>query len=473
MSTTWRPGPSASVSAASSRATSRWSGTQSRAPRPEARVAAAAVASRAGHDAPGSADQTARGEPPAGSAATKGSAVPVGCPGLPVVRRGRRVRGRRRTARASRSRRAGAGPPAAARRSGCRRSGRRPGRTSRATAGESTGSALTARRSGASRPSCSLRSTRSSTKPSTSCPANRTLTRAPGRTTSCEGGRHQVVERPVEVGQRHVHEHPSDRQRGGRLDRRGLLRGQRGGRPALGVGLPGARPGQLGHQRQLSRPVLRVLVGTALLTHGVSLPAATDDVGWLSTGPRGGPHGGSVGVPVGVPADPGTALHGLRDEPLAVVSGALASRAEPFGVPLEPRGATGGAPRRNGRNPSAQRAEPLGVPVDGAPRSSAPPRMDGTPRRRARRLHRRTGGAHRRTGVRRRVHPPAPRPRKTGASHGSFSMGGTRNPASPGKQQGPEAQTPAAFLSASTRSVRSQVKSGSSRPKWPYAAVCA
>ena len=34
-------------------------------------------------------------------------------------------------------------------------------------------------------------------------------------------------------------------------------------------------------------------------------------------------------------------------------------------------------------------------------------------------------------------------------------------------------QAPAAALRASTRSVRSQVKSGSSRPKWPYAAVCA
>lgn len=32
---------------------------------------------------------------------------------------------------------------------------------------------------------------------------------------------------------------------------------------------------------------------------------------------------------------------------------------------------------------------------------------------------------------------------------------------------------PAALRSASTRSVRSQVKSGSSRPKWPYAAVWA
>lgn len=36
---------------------------------------------------------------------------------------------------------------------------------------------------------------------------------------------------------------------------------------------------------------------------------------------------------------------------------------------------------------------------------------------------------------------------------------------------GPAGQTPAAAFRASTRSVRSQVKSGSSRPKWPYAAV--
>lgn len=34
-------------------------------------------------------------------------------------------------------------------------------------------------------------------------------------------------------------------------------------------------------------------------------------------------------------------------------------------------------------------------------------------------------------------------------------------------------QYPTALRRASTRSVRSQVKSGSSRPKWPYAAVCA
>ncbi|GHG09335.1 hypothetical protein GCM10018777_22200 [Streptomyces albogriseolus] len=37
----------------------------------------------------------------------------------------------------------------------------------------------------------------------------------------------------------------------------------------------------------------------------------------------------------------------------------------------------------------------------------------------------------------------------------------------------PRRYSPAAFFSASTRSVRSQVKSGSSRPKWPYAAVWA
>ncbi len=36
-----------------------------------------------------------------------------------------------------------------------------------------------------------------------------------------------------------------------------------------------------------------------------------------------------------------------------------------------------------------------------------------------------------------------------------------------------EGYSPAAFRSASTRSVRSHVKSGISRPKWPYAAVWA
>jgi len=42
-----------------------------------------------------------------------------------------------------------------------------------------------------------------------------------------------------------------------------------------------------------------------------------------------------------------------------------------------------------------------------------------------------------------------------------------------GPGQRPRRQAPAAFFRASTRSVRSQVKSGSSRPKWPYAAVWA
>ena len=51
---------------------------------------------------------------------------------------------------------------------------------SAATSGVSTRSGLTTRRSGWRRPVCSVVEARSITKPSTSCPANRTLTRTPG-----------------------------------------------------------------------------------------------------------------------------------------------------------------------------------------------------------------------------------------------------------------------------------------------------
>ncbi len=52
----------------------------------------------------------------------------------------------------------------------------------------------------------------------------------------------------------------------------------------------------------------------------------------------------------------------------------------------------------------------------------------------------------------------------------------TAGPAIPGLSEAAAPRTArdqaeAAAWSASTRSVRSQVKSGSSRPKWPYAAV--
>ncbi len=55
---------------------------------------------------------------------------------------------------------------------------------SAATSGLRTGSALTTRRSGASRPVWSESLRRSTRNPSTSCPANRTFTRAPGTAVS-------------------------------------------------------------------------------------------------------------------------------------------------------------------------------------------------------------------------------------------------------------------------------------------------
>ncbi|GAA2517171.1 hypothetical protein GCM10010276_78110 [Streptomyces longisporus] len=47
------------------------------------------------------------------------------------------------------------------------------------------------------------------------------------------------------------------------------------------------------------------------------------------------------------------------------------------------------------------------------------------------------------------------------------------SPREPGPVKNSGAYSPAALRSASTRSVFSQVNSGSSRPKWPYAAVWA
>ena len=95
---------------------------------------------------------------------------------------------------------------------------------SAATSGVSTRSGLTTRRSGCSRPVCSVVAARSITKPSTSCPAKRTLTRTPGWASSAIVCGHGVVEGPVEVGQRHVDEHPGDRVDLGPRDRLLLLR---------------------------------------------------------------------------------------------------------------------------------------------------------------------------------------------------------------------------------------------------------
>ncbi len=70
VSSACRPSPSSAVSAASTRAAARPSGTTTRAPRPEARVAATATAISSLHSGPGSAFQTARGDPPEASAST-------------------------------------------------------------------------------------------------------------------------------------------------------------------------------------------------------------------------------------------------------------------------------------------------------------------------------------------------------------------------------------------------------------------
>ena len=66
------------MSAASRRATSLWSGTQIRLPRPEAYVAAAACARSVGQESPGIEDHTARGDPP--SASRRAKAAPPSYP---------------------------------------------------------------------------------------------------------------------------------------------------------------------------------------------------------------------------------------------------------------------------------------------------------------------------------------------------------------------------------------------------------
>ncbi len=70
VSTACRPSPRRAVSAASARATARPSGRTTRAPRPEASVAATARASASVHCGPGNAFHTARGAAPDARAAT-------------------------------------------------------------------------------------------------------------------------------------------------------------------------------------------------------------------------------------------------------------------------------------------------------------------------------------------------------------------------------------------------------------------
>ena len=152
---------------------------------------------------PGAAVQTARGDSAGGEVLEEAPAVLVVGPGAV----GRRPRSTSASAPArtapSRWWRGAAGPRAGARRT-------------RAPAYRSASVALSAatcgaeHRLGADHPAqrrragrCGrCRRARSTTKPSTSWPANRTLTRAPGHRGRRHRRRDGVVERPVEVGQR-------------------------------------------------------------------------------------------------------------------------------------------------------------------------------------------------------------------------------------------------------------------------------
>ena len=146
-------------------------------------MAAAACATSAGQSVAGAADQTARGLPPvarcrrkagpgwwsthaASPAAASWDQGPAGADGSFSV-----VAWRCGTASRSTSERVPAYLSASA-----------PARV--AICGCRTGSGLTTRRNGASRPVWSLSAARASTKPSTSCPAKRTFTRAPGTAVS-------------------------------------------------------------------------------------------------------------------------------------------------------------------------------------------------------------------------------------------------------------------------------------------------
>ena len=136
--------------------------------------------------------------------------------------------------------------------------------------------------------------------------------------------------------------------------------------------------------------------------------------------------------------------------------------------------------RRGSRRPAARRTAPAPALPGGPPRRAARGRGSRTtgPGARSGDVHRdpgdrQLGGDRGRVGHRsrrarassctapvlpERADPPPDRAPVWG------SLGSRRRAA---------AQAPAAARTASTRSVRSQVKSGSSRPKWPYAAVWA
>ena len=183
---------------------------------------------RAGQSSPGSTVHTARAGSPAASARERPdhphrTTRPRVRPWRP--RWGRApVRVRRSGSRppvparwwGSRPGRGGAGPPAAARRRASRRTGRPPP----GPAGRSRGAVpARARPPSPGRPAgrrARRRPARSSTYPSTSRPANRTRTRTPGCGGVGELRRYQIVERPVQVRQRHVDADPGHRHRGSR-----------------------------------------------------------------------------------------------------------------------------------------------------------------------------------------------------------------------------------------------------------------
>ena len=162
--------------------------------------------------------QTARGEPPrpAPSSSVDAARVVLDAGSVSTLVS---IGGRRLGWAASRRWRAAAGRPAAARRSGCRRTSRRRRRSARRRRASSTGSALTTRRSGCSRPVCSVVAARSMHEPVDVLAGEAHLDPHPGLGVLGHRRRDGVVEGPVEVGERHVDQHPRDRVDLGRLDR--------------------------------------------------------------------------------------------------------------------------------------------------------------------------------------------------------------------------------------------------------------
>ena len=206
------------MSAASSRSRSRASAHHDHArPAPAGDGGRHRLGDRAGQSSPGSADQTARGARPSASARRKRRPGRVVAP--PVARS--TAAGRAAAAGGGRRRRGrlAVSDPGVPGRHG---QPQHVGEGARVPVGDRPGQPgdlrgqhrlrrdhlLQVRQAAGVRRTSS---TRSSSQPSTSCPANRTRTRMPGTRRLGQLGRHQVVERPVEVRQRHVHADARDR----------------------------------------------------------------------------------------------------------------------------------------------------------------------------------------------------------------------------------------------------------------------